>query len=96
MSSVVVFGTVAYLAARLQKSRWARWLTLFVFGIIIASIAFSRLYLGVHYPSDVAGGMIVGLAWAAFCVATLEGIQRFARRNAKEMMKHEALPPAQK
>jgi len=95
MSSAVVFITVAYLAARLQKTHAARLATLTVAGIIVASICFSRMYLGVHYPSDVLAGVIIGLAWAAFCMATLEAIQRFAKRNAKQVLKHEAPAPKQ-
>jgi undecaprenyl-diphosphatase len=95
MSATVVYVTVAYLAARLQKTRWARFATLAVAGTLVAVICFSRLYLGVHYPSDVVAGVIVGLAWASFCMATLEAIQRFAKRNAKQVLKHESPAPVQ-
>ena len=93
MSSTVVFITVAYLAARLQKSHVARLTTLGIAAFLVALICFSRMYLGVHYPSDVAAGVIIGLAWAGFCMATLEAIQRFAKRNAKDVLKAEAPAP---
>jgi len=93
MSATVVYVTVAYLAARLQNSHGARLATLVIAAVLVATICFSRLYLGVHYPSDVLAGVIIGLSWAAFCMATLEAIQRFAKRNAKEVLKHEAAAP---
>jgi undecaprenyl-diphosphatase len=71
MSATVVYGTVAYLLMRLQKHHWSRVLTLCGAVLVILLICVSRIYLGVHYPSDVIGGVIVGLAWAAFCMATL-------------------------
>ena len=81
MSAAVVYGTVAYLAARLDKRTWVRWLVMMVSFAVIALISVSRLYLGVHYPSDVLAGIVVGLAWAGFCMATLEAIQKFAARR---------------
>jgi len=93
MSATIVYATVAYLAARLEKHHWSRWLTMFLAAVIIALISFSRLYLGVHYPSDVVAGMVIGLSWAAFCMATLEAIQRYSQRNAPEIKKDEAPPP---
>src|SRR4029079_15919913 len=89
MSATVVYVTVAYLAARLQKPHSARLATLAAAAVVIATICFSRLYLGVHYPSDVAAGVILGLGWASFCMATLEAIQKFAKRHAKEVLQSE-------
>ncbi len=83
MSATVVYVTVGYLAARLEKNRWARAMTLTVAGAIVVVISASRVYLGVHYPSDVAAGIIIGIGWAAFCMATLEGIQRLAQRSTR-------------
>ena len=95
MSATVVYMTVAYLAARLQKRHAARLATLAVAAVFVALICLSRLYLGVHYPSDVVAGVIIGLSWAAFCMATLEAIQVFAKRNAKQVLRHEAPAPQQ-
>ena len=93
MSATAVFGTVAYLAARLQKRHLHRALTLLAAGILIVLIAATRLYLGVHYPSDVLAGMIIGLAWAAFCMVTLEAIQLYARRREPRILEHEKPAP---
>ncbi len=93
MSSVIVYGTVAYLAARLQRRAASRVLTLAFAGLMILSICVSRMYLGVHYPSDIAAGVIIGLAWAGFCMAVLEALQLYAKRNAPQMLKDEAPAP---
>lgn len=79
MSAAIVYGTLAYLAARLQSSRIARAMTLSAAALLIALIGLSRMYLGVHYPSDVLAGIVVGLAWAGFCMALLEATQLYAR-----------------
>jgi undecaprenyl-diphosphatase len=93
MSSIIVYGTVAYLAARLQQRAASRVLTLSFAALIVALICASRLYLGVHYPSDIAAGLVIGLAWAGFCMAVLEAAQLYAKRNAPQMLKDEAPAP---
>ena len=94
MSATIVYSTVAYLAARLARRTWERWAVMIGAAIIVVLISLSRLYLGVHYPSDVLAGAVVGLAWAAFCMATLETIQKFSKRENSEIQKHEKPAPA--
>jgi undecaprenyl-diphosphatase len=89
MSSVIVYGTVAYLAARLQRNVASRILTMVFAAFMIIAICSSRLYLGVHYPSDVLAGVVIGLAWAAFCMAVLEAAQLYAKRNAPQLLADE-------
>lgn len=94
MSAAIVYVTVAYLAARLQRRRWARWATVIFALVLVVLIAASRVYLGVHYPSDVAAGVVLGTAWAGFCMAMLEAIQLFARRagTAAQQAQEEPAP----
>jgi undecaprenyl-diphosphatase len=94
MSATIVYGTVAYLAARLQQRVWARWTTMGFALIVIILIALSRIYLGVHYPSDVLAGATIGLAWAGFCMAMLEAVQRLAQRTQPALREHEKPAPA--
>ncbi len=62
--SVIIYGYLAVSSARELPLRW-RWLPYVVSGVLIAGIAFSRLYLGVHWTSDVLAGLAMGLAWVA-------------------------------
>ena len=93
MSAAAVYMTVAYLAARLQRRRISRALTLLAAVIIIALIAASRLYLGVHYPTDVLAGVVIGIAWAALCMAMLETTLLYGRRRSARMRAAEAPSP---
>ena len=93
MSATVVYGTVGYLLARLHKRTWARVVTLLLAVTLIVLICFTRLYLGVHYPSDVLAGIIIGLAWSGFCMATLEASLALARRRAPASVVEEAPAP---
>jgi len=96
MGATITYSTVAYLAARLHRRAWARWITMLIALLVIFLIGVSRMYLGVHYPSDVLAGAIMGLAWAGFCMATLEAIQRFAERRAPELKQAEEPAPPTK
>ena len=89
MSSAIVYFTVAYLIARLEKRRWMRAVTLIASLLLVLLISVSRLYLGVHYPSDVLAGMIIGLAWAGFCLAGLEAVRVFGLRFRPRVLEQE-------
>ena len=62
MSSVVFYGFLIYLSIRYLK-HWSKYCITGVLGLLIIAIGFSRIYLGVHYASDVLGGFIIGLGW---------------------------------
>lgn len=93
MSATVAYSTVAYLAGRLLANHTARVAVMATAFLVILLICVSRLYLGVHYPSDVIAGVAIGLAWAGFCMATIEAIQLYARRNAPEVLRVERPAP---
>ncbi len=54
------FFAMAFFLSWLFKTRMGKWSILFF--IIAGMVAFSRVYLGVHYPSDILAGMLVGIA----------------------------------
>jgi len=62
--SVAVFGFLAVAIARELRSNW-HWLPYSVSVLLVVAIGFSRIYLGVHWFSDVLGGWSLGLAWVA-------------------------------
>jgi undecaprenyl-diphosphatase len=76
MLAAVVYLTLGALLARLAPTRP---LKIYVLGcaILLAFlVGMSRVYLGVHYPSDVLAGWTVGLLWAIICWLTVRYLQR--------------------
>jgi undecaprenyl-diphosphatase len=67
MNSAVVFLTLGALITRTQADYRARVYILVVAILLTLIIGFSRVYLGVHWPSDVMAGWMVGAAWATLC-----------------------------
>ena len=78
MGAFIAYAAVAYLGGRVEPTRGLRWTTWIVAAVLILAIGVSRVYLGVHYPSDVLGGYIAGLAWLAFVFSGLTAIRYYA------------------
>jgi undecaprenyl-diphosphatase len=87
MISTAAYGALAYLALSRLRSRRAQLALVAGTVVFVALICFSRLYLGVHYLSDVLGGAAGGAFWLAVSIAllTIYGerfVARFARSSA--------------
>ncbi len=67
MMSSVVYLTLAVLLGETVARRRERAYFFALGGIIITLVGLSRIYLGVHYPTDVLAGWAAGTAWALFC-----------------------------
>jgi undecaprenyl-diphosphatase len=64
------------LLARLHRSLTIRIYLMSVAVFLILLIGMSRIYLGVHYPTDVLGGWCVGAAWAMGCWVVMVWLQK--------------------
>jgi len=76
MYSAIVYLTLGALLTRLTPG-WREKIYLIVVALgIIFLIGISRIYLGVHYPTDVLAGWTAGLAWALLCWLVARYLQR--------------------
>ena len=69
MGSLVVYGMLAYLIGLMVSSRALRVCIVFVAISLVIAIGFSRIYLGVHYFSDVIAGYLAASFWLALCIS---------------------------
>jgi undecaprenyl-diphosphatase len=75
MNSAVTYLTLAVLIARAEESSAVRRYLISAALALTLLVGFSRLYLGVHWPTDVAAGWIVGALWAVACSLVAKRLQ---------------------
>ncbi len=76
MMSAVIYLTLGTLLAEAQDKYHVRLFWLFSALLITLLVGFSRVYLGVHWPSDVLAGWMIGLVWALICWLGLRYIEK--------------------
>lgn len=83
MAAMSFYGFLIFLCLRYPLPRWTRYLLVTIFMLLILSIGISRIYLGVHFPSDVAAGFIGGLIWVTFCGVVFSLFELWRKRKAQ-------------
>lgn len=78
MGATVLYGFLACYATRHARSWWGMVLPFVLALGMVATVAFSRMYLGVHYLTDVLAATVEGCGWLAICIT---GTATFSRRK---------------
>jgi membrane-associated phospholipid phosphatase len=78
--SLAVYGAIALILARRVSTTWRRAALFGGAALLVGAIGFSRLYLGVHFLSDVLAGFAAGAAWLALLYVALELRSRYTSR----------------
>jgi len=88
MAAFALYGAVLYLFWRHVPGKAGRSALIAACALPAAGIAVSRIYLGVHYPSDILGGLLAGGAWLGLCVCVYK--RRSGQRNGHSSEQREA------
>jgi Membrane-associated phospholipid phosphatase len=88
LMSITFYGLIIFLVWQNEKNVWAKWLLTMLLVLLIISIGVSRVYLRVHYASDVLAGFCVGLMWLLLSLWLLNKIEMFSRKKVDPVVEH--------
>lgn len=80
--AAIVYLARGALLARMQPDRQLKIYILSLAVFITIAVGVSRVYLGVHWPTDVLAGWAAGAAWAVFCWVVVLWLQRHRQVEA--------------
>ena len=72
MVSMAFYGYLIYLIYRYIKNKYVKWILITILSILICLIGISRIYLGVHYTSDVLGGFLLSISYLVVYISSIK------------------------
>ncbi len=81
LGSTVLYGALAAMVVWQGRDWRGSALAIAVATLLIALICFSRMYLGVHYLSDVVAGFLEGIFWVGSCIVAVQTLRRSHARG---------------
>jgi len=84
MQSAVIYLTLGALLARVVEGRLTRLYCIGIATFLTFIVGLSRVFLGVHYPTDVLGGWMLGFMWAAVTFLVMRRFDRIVDREREQ------------
>lgn len=84
--AMTVYGLLGYFALHLATRPWARGLVRVLTALTVFAIGASRVYVGVHYPTDVLAGWTAGVPWLVTCLGLHELLTRRWPRSGEPVL----------
>ena len=94
LMSVTFYGLLIYIVFKNVKNQSLKTTLIILLLALILTIGFSRVYLRVHYASDVIAGFSVGLLWLVICVAVLNKLEKYSQRKVNPVVQQPAVSEA--
>jgi undecaprenyl-diphosphatase len=94
LMSTTFYGLLVYIIYRAAWPKAVKWPLIFLLVVLILLIGFSRIYLRVHYTTDVIAGFAMGFLWLVFSVWALGRLEQWSRRQINPAVQQPPLPDA--